>query len=81
MLEFLKSDTFRRLLMALVGALLPLLNSKLGLNIPSEQVVAAIGGIAVWIAQSGWKAGQQIKADAHVDAAKAVAAGPTPSSP
>jgi len=52
MLEFLKSDTFRRILAALVGLLLPVLNKKLGLDIPPEQVVSAMALMALYIAQS-----------------------------
>lgn len=52
MLEFLKSDTFRRIIAAIVGLALPFMNQKLGLNIPSEQVIAAIVFLAVYIGQS-----------------------------
>ncbi len=52
MLEFLASPTFRRILAAVVGLVLPLLNSKLGLNIPPEQVISAMALMAVYIGQS-----------------------------
>jgi hypothetical protein len=51
-MDFLKSDTFRRIIAGLVGLALPVLNQKLNLNIPSEQVVAAIILAAGYIAQS-----------------------------
>lgn len=70
MLEFLASAVFKRIVAAIVMVLLPLLNAKLGLEIPSEQVVAAILGVAAFIVQSGLKAGAVVKADAQVEAAK-----------
>lgn len=51
-MDFLKSDTFRRLIAGAVGVLLPLINAKFNLNIPTEQVVASIMLIAGYIAQS-----------------------------
>lgn len=51
-MDFLTSDTFRRAVAGAVGVLLPLLNAKLGLNIPSDQVIAAIMLVAGYIAQS-----------------------------
>lgn len=50
--EFLKSDSFRRIVAALVGVALPVVNAKLGLNIPSEQVVGALVVVGGYIAQS-----------------------------
>jgi hypothetical protein len=38
MLSFLASPTFRRIVYGLVGVLIPLLNSKLGLNLSDTQV-------------------------------------------
>lgn len=52
MLDFLKSDTFRRIVAGIVGVALPFINSKFGLNIPQEQVISAIGLAAVYIGQS-----------------------------
>lgn len=70
MLNFIQSDTFRRIVAGLVGVLLPMLNQKLKLEIPTEQVVATITLIAGYIVQSGIKSSAQIKADAHVEASK-----------
>ncbi len=50
--DFLASGTFRRAIAALVAVALPVINSKLGLNIPSEQVIAAITAAVGYIAQS-----------------------------
>ncbi len=52
MLDFVKSDTFRRLCAALVGVALPYLNQKLGLSIPPEQVIAGMVFVGGYIAQS-----------------------------
>ena len=72
MLDFLKSDTFRRMVAGLVGVALPLLNAKLGLNIPTEQVVAAIVLVGGYIAQS---VANSVHARS-VEAGKAAAADP-----
>jgi hypothetical protein len=73
MLTFLASAVFKRIVAAIVMVLLPLLNARLGLEIPSEQVVAAILGVAAFIVQSGLKAGAVVKADAQLEAAKLLA--------
>lgn len=52
MLSFLTSDTMRRIIAALVGLALPVLNQKLGLNIPTEQVIAGLVFVLGYIAQS-----------------------------
>lgn len=52
MLNFLKSDTFRRVCAALVGVAGPFINQKLGLNIPPEQVIAGMIFVAGYIGQS-----------------------------
>ncbi len=39
---FLSSPTFRRILYALVGVLLPIVNQRFGWNIPTEQVIGAM---------------------------------------
>ncbi len=39
---FLSSPTFRRILYALVGVLLPIVNARFGWNIPTEQVIGAM---------------------------------------
>ena len=72
MLDFLKSDTFRRAVAFLIGILLPLLNSKLGLNIPNEQVVSAIVLVAGYIAQSVVNSMHARSVDAGAAAAAAV---------
>ena len=79
-MEFLKSDTFRRILAGLVGVVLPVLNKKLGLDIPQEQVVAAIGLVAVYIAQSVANAMHARHVEAVTTGAEAakVLAGSTP---
>ncbi len=71
-MNFLASDTFRRLIAGLVGVALPVINAKLGLNIPSEQVIAAILLVAGYI-------GQSVANDMHARgvAAKVAAADPT----
>lgn len=52
LVDFLASGTFRRAVAALVAVALPIINSKLGLNIPSEQIIAAIVAAAGYVAQS-----------------------------
>ncbi len=51
-MSFLQSDTFRRIIAALVAVALPVVNQKLGLNIPNEQVIAAISFLALYLGQS-----------------------------
>lgn len=77
MLEFIRSSTFRRIIAALVAVVVPLLNQKLGMQLDDAQVVAIISAIAVYIAQSGWNAGKQTQADAHVEAANVIAGSST----
>ncbi len=68
--NFLTSGTFRRIVAALVGIALPSLNAWLSkhleIEIPAEGTVAAIGAVAVYIAQSmiHEKATDKIAADA-----------------
>ncbi len=52
MIEFLKSDTFRRICAGLVGVALPFINAKLGISLPNEQVIAGMVLAAGYIAQS-----------------------------
>lgn len=56
MIEFLKSDTFRRAVAAVVGAALPVVNGfvsqKFGITIPAEATVSAVVLLAGYIAQS-----------------------------
>lgn len=75
MIEFLTSGTFRRIIAALLGVLVPFLNKKFDLGLSEANIAEAIVVVVAYIAQSGWKEGSQLKADAHVEAAKAVAAG------
>lgn len=75
MLEFLGGSSFKRIVAAVVMVVLPLLNAKLGLDIPSEQVVAAILGIAGYIVQSGMKSAAVAKADSNTEAAAILANG------
>lgn len=60
----------RRLLALVAGVLTPMLNDKLGLNIPGDQVLAVLGLAAAYITGSNWKEAQL----AHADAAGASAA-------
>lgn len=71
MTQSLMSATFRRIIAGLVGLVLPILNQKLHLDIPSEQVVAGIILAAGYIAQS---AANSIHARAMSAGAAAVAA-------
>ncbi len=68
--DFVASGAFRRIVATLVGIALPSLNAWLAkyldIQIPAEGTVAAIGAIAVYVAQSmiHEKHGDQIAADA-----------------
>lgn len=78
MLDFIKSDSFRRIVALLVAVAVPFLNSKLGMQLDDAQVVSIIVAIAVYIAQGGWKAAAVANADAHVEAAKLMAGAGVP---
>lgn len=81
MIEFLTSGTFRRIIAALLGVLVPFLNKKFDLGLSEANIAEAIVVVVAYIAQSGWREGAQLKSDAHVEAAKAMAAGVGPSTP
>ncbi|TXH58771.1 MAG: hypothetical protein E6Q97_01325 [Desulfurellales bacterium] len=74
MIEFIKSDSFRRIVAALIGILVPFLNKKLGMGLDVTDTVEVIAVVATYIAASNWKASAVAKADAHVEAAKTLAA-------
>ncbi len=75
--SFLASPTFRRILYALAGLLLPILNQKLGWNLPTEQVVASIAGLVSLIASSTFNQAHERGTDAAVAIAEVKAAGPS----
>ena len=79
MLEFLRGDSFRRIVAAVVAVALPIVNKLTGLELDDAQLVAIIAAIGVYIAQSGLHAAARTKAEvaagAHVDAATIIANG------
>ncbi len=75
MLEFLQSPTFRRILAALAGVLLPILNQRFGWNIPTEQVVGSIAGLVALIGSSVLNQAHERGTDAAVAIAQVKATG------
>lgn len=69
-MDFVKSDTFRRMVGALLGVAIPIVNKKWGLNLSENEVLGILMLIVGWVVQSGLKSGAQIKADAQIEAAK-----------
>lgn len=81
MLEFLQSPTFRRILYGLLGVLLPVVNQKAGLNVPTEQVMGAIGAMVALIASStrNQTHAREVDATMEIAIAKAAQGAPLPS--
>ncbi len=74
------SGALRRAAAALTAVLLPLLNQKLGLNVPSEQVIGAMTVLGGYVLQSSAHAISKAKATPPVttaaDAAKVLGGAP-----
>jgi hypothetical protein len=71
--EFISSGTGRRLLVLLLGLLLPLLNKKLGLELDANALVADVVLVLGYIVQSAGKEAIMAHADAKMALADAVA--------
>ncbi len=74
------ADTERRIAAFLVGLALPVINSKFGLNIPSDQVIAAMALALGYVVQSAIKAAV-VAPKPTVDQAVAAIAGLPPAKP
>lgn len=60
----LENPSTRRLLALVAGVVTPILNQKLSLNIPDDQVLAVLGLALAYITGSNWKEAALAKADA-----------------